>query len=152
LFFVVANIGYHQSMDQYLQAQLLAILKASPSGLQMEALAEKLGLTRHTVAKYLEVLRAEGAVHYQKVGRSKLWKDIPTTTQIRLLTVNDLDDILRIEERIEKDHGSEDPERLNHLRETATYHLQHGDPLMNLGAEIEGRLVGFVLAETKRGG
>lgn len=26
----------------------------------MEKLAEKLGLTRHTIAKYLEVLRAEG--------------------------------------------------------------------------------------------
>lgn len=136
-------------MDQALQTQILDILKASPSGLQMDALAEKLGLTRHTVAKYLEVLRAGGAVHYQKVGRSKLWKDIPTTTQIRLLSVNDLEDVLRIEKRIEARHGTEDSERLNHLRETALYHLRQGDPLMNLGAEIDGKLVGFVFAETR---
>ena len=78
-------------MDTDLQLRILKILKSSPSGLQMEGLAEKLGLTRHTVAKYLEILRAEGRIHYHKIGRSKLWKDIFTTTNIRLLTMDDLD-------------------------------------------------------------
>lgn len=88
--FMVTNIGYHKSMEKDLQAQILKILKASPSGLQMEELAEKMGLTRHTIAKYLEVLRAEGKIHYHKVGRTKLWKDIFATTNIRLLTMDDL--------------------------------------------------------------
>jgi GNAT superfamily N-acetyltransferase len=35
------------------------------------------------------------------------------------------------------------------LRETALYHLQHGDPLLNLGADVDGVLRGFVLAETR---
>ena len=136
-------------MEKNLQDQILKVLKASPSGLQMEELAEKLGLTRHTVAKYLEILRAEGKIHYHKIGRSKLWKDISTTTNIRLLSMDDLEDILRIEERIEKEQNLKDPERMEHLKETAIYHLQSGDPLMNLGAEIDGKLVGFILAEIR---
>lgn len=136
-------------MEKNLQAQILKVLKTSPSGLQMEELAEKLGLTRHTVAKYLEILRAEGKINYHKIGRSKLWKDISTATNIRLLGMDDLEDILRIEEKIEKEHDLKDPERMEYLKETAIYHLEHGDPLMNLGAEIDGRLVGFVLAEIR---
>jgi ribosomal protein S18 acetylase RimI-like enzyme len=146
---MVTNIGYHKSMDMDLQLRIQKILKSSPSGLQMEQLAEKLGLTRHTVAKYLEILRAEGRIHYHKIGRSKLWKDIFTTTNIRLLTIDDLDDILRIEERIEKGRNVRSPERMEHLKETAAYHLTHGDPLMNLGAEIDGQLVGFMFAEIR---
>jgi GNAT superfamily N-acetyltransferase len=146
---MVTNIGYRKSMEKNLQGQILKVLKVSPSGLQMEELADKLGLTRHTVAKYLEVLRAEGKIHYHKVGRSKLWKDIITTTNIRLLNMDDLDDILQIEERIEKEQNLEKPEKMEYLEETATYHLQHGEPLLNLGAEMDGKLVGFILAEIR---
>ncbi|NIM59937.1 MAG: GNAT family N-acetyltransferase [Candidatus Aminicenantes bacterium] len=136
-------------MEKNLQDKILEVLKASPSGLQMEELADKLGLTRHTIAKYLEVLRAEGKIHYHKVGRSKLWKEIITTTNIRLLSMDDLDDILKIEERIEKEQTLEKPKRIEYLKETAAYHLQHGEPLMNLGAEIDGKLVGFIFAEIR---
>ena len=136
-------------MEKNLQAQILNVLKSSPSGLQMEELAEKVGLTRHTVAKYLEILQAEGKIHYRKVGRSKIWKDIFTAANIRLLKMDDLEDILRVEERIEKEQNLEKTRRMEYLKETAIYHLQHGDPLMNLGAEIDGKLVGFVLAETR---
>ena len=136
-------------MEKNLQAQILKVLKSSPSGLQMEEIAEKLGLTRHTVAKYLEILRAEGKIHYRKVGRSKIWKDIFTAANIRLLKMDDLEDILQIEERIEKEQNLEKTRRMEYLKETAIYHLQHSDPLMNLGAEIDGKLVGFVLAETR---
>ena len=136
-------------MEKNLQAQILNVLKSSPSGLQMEELAEKVGLTRHTVAKYLEILQAEGKIHYRKVGRSKIWKDIFTAANIRLLKVDDLEDILQIEERIEKEQNLEKTRRMEYLKETAIYHLQQADPLMNLGAEIDGKLVGFVLAETR---
>lgn len=146
---MVTNIGNHNNMEENIQAQILKFLRASPSGLQIEELAEKLDLTRHTVAKYLEILRAEGKIHYHKVGRSKLWKDISTTTNIRLLRMDDLEDILRIEESIERENNLKDPERMEYLKETAIYHLQHGDPLMNLGAEIDVKLVGFVLAEIR---
>jgi len=146
---MVTNIGYHKSMDKNVPAEILTILKDSPPGLQMEEIGEKLGLTRHTVAKYLEILRAEGKIHYKKVGRTKLWRDISTTINIRILEVKDLEEILAIEEKIEKELDLKSPERMDSLKETAVYHLQHGDPLINLGAEIDGKLVGFVFAEIR---
>jgi biotin operon repressor len=84
------------SMAENIQAQVLKILQTSRSGLQMEEVGEKLGLTRHTVAKYLEVLRAEGKIHYSKIGRTKLWKDLSTAITTQLLGTEDLEDILRI--------------------------------------------------------
>jgi len=136
-------------MNNDLQEKILKILRASPSGLQMEEIASELGLTRHTVAKYLEILRAEGKIHFQKVGRSKLWKEISTATNIRILRMDDLEDILKIEERIDKERNLDSTDRMQYLKETAMYHLQHGDPLMNLGAEMDGRLVGFIFAEVR---
>lgn len=136
-------------MEKALQDQILEALKASPSGIQMEELAEKTGLTRHTIAKYLEILRAGGKIHYHKVGRSKLWKDMPTTAIVRILKMEDLEEILQIEKKIEKAHDLESKERMEYLKETAVYHLQQGEPLMNLGAEVDGKLVGFVFAEIR---
>jgi GNAT superfamily N-acetyltransferase len=117
----------------------------------MEEVAEKLGLTRHTVAKYLEVLRAEGKIHYHKIGRSKLWKEISTDAIIRLLNMNDLEDILRIEAKVrkEKNRMVESPEERQFMKEAAIYHLEQVDPLMNLGAELDGKLAAFVFAETR---
>lgn len=136
-------------MDENIQVRILKELKSSPSGLQTEELADRLKLTRHTVAKYLEILRAEGKVHFRKIGRTKLWNDFPSETSVRMLGMEDLEDILRIEEKIEKGRSIESEERLLYLRETAIHHLQHGDPMMNLGAEIDSKLVGFVFAETR---
>ena len=136
-------------MVKNIQNQILGELEKFPSGLQVEELAGKLGLTRHTVAKYLEVLRAEKKIHFHKVGRSKLWKGISTSANIRFLNVEDLEDILRIEEKIERELEIKSKERMRNLKETAVYHLQHGDPMTNLGAEIDGKLVGFVFAETR---
>jgi ribosomal protein S18 acetylase RimI-like enzyme len=136
-------------MDNDIQAKILKILESSSSGLQMEALAEKLSLTRHTVAKYLEILRAEGKIHYVKIGRSKLWKDISATTDIRMLEMADLDDILKIEEKIEREIAIEKTERMDSLKKTAIYHLQQDEPLLNLGASVDGKLVGFMFAEIR---
>jgi len=137
-------------MEEGIQSQMLKILQSSKSGVQMEDLAEKLNLTRHTVAKYLEVLRAEGKIHYSKIGRTKLWTDVSAAVMIRFLGMDDLEDILRIGEKILGEQDSGSPERLASLRDTTVYHLQHGDPLLNLGAEIDGKLVGFIFGEVRR--
>ena len=102
-------------MAESIQAQVLKILQSSKSGLQMEEVGEKLGLTRHTVAKYLEVLRAEGKIHYSKVGRTKLWKDLSTSLTIKLLGTEDLEEILSIANKIERVDNSEKPERMASL-------------------------------------
>ena len=137
-------------MEENIQTQVLKILQSAKSGVQMEELAEKLSLTRHTVAKYLEVMRAEGKIHYNKIGRTKLWTDVSATITIRFLGMDDLDDILRIEERIIREQNSGNSERLVSLKDTTMHHLQNGDPLLNLGAEIDGKLVGFIISEVRR--
>ena len=137
-------------MEENIQTQVLKILQSAKSGVQMEELAEKLSLTRHTVAKYLEVMRAEGKIHYNKIGRTKLWTDVSATITIRFLGMDDLDDILRIEERIIREQNSGNSERLVSLKDTTIHHLQNGDPLLNLGAEIDGKLVGFIISEVRR--
>jgi ribosomal protein S18 acetylase RimI-like enzyme len=137
-------------MEENIQSQMLKILQSAKSGLQMEDLAEKLSVTRHTVAKYLEVLRAEGKIHYNKIGRTKLWTHISAAIEVRFLGMNDLEDILRIGKKSLGERYSDNSERLVSLKETAVYHLEHGDPLMNLGAEIDGKLVGFMFGEIRR--
>jgi ribosomal protein S18 acetylase RimI-like enzyme len=137
-------------MEESTNAQILKILQSAKSGLQMEELAEKLNLTRHTVAKYLEVMRAEGKIHYNQIGRTKLWTDVSAAITIRFLGMDDLDDIVRIEEKIIREQNSDNAERLVSLKDTTIYHLQHGDPLLNLGAEIDGKLIGFIISEVRR--
>jgi ribosomal protein S18 acetylase RimI-like enzyme len=137
-------------MEESIQASILKILQSAKSGLQMEELSEKLNLTRHTVAKYLEVLRAEGKIHYNKIGRTKLWRDVSADITVRFLGRDDLEDILRIEEKIIRELNSDNLERLESLKDTTLYHLQNGDPLLNLGAEIDGKLVGFIISEVRR--
>jgi ribosomal protein S18 acetylase RimI-like enzyme len=137
-------------MEENIQSQVLKILQAAKAGLQMEDVAEKLKLTRHTVAKYLEVLRAEGKIHYNKIGRTKIWTDISTAIEVRFLGIDDLEDILRIGKKILGEQYSDDTERLLSLKDTAVFHMQHGDPLMNLGATLDGKLVGFMFGEIRR--
>jgi ribosomal protein S18 acetylase RimI-like enzyme len=149
---MVTDIGnqWLGSMEESIQANILKIIQSAKSGIQMEDLSEQLSLTRHTVAKYLEVLRAEGKIHYTKIGRTKLWTHVSTTVTIRFLGLDDLEDILRIQAKIVGEQQSENTDRLASLNDTTVYHLQHGDPLMNLGAEIDNKLVGFVIGEVRR--
>jgi len=136
-------------MEENIQTQILNVLQNTGTGLQIEEIGEKLGLTRHTVAKYLEILRAEGKIHYNKVGRTKLWKVLSASVVTRLLGMDDLEEILRIADKIERENNSEKAERMASLKETAVYQLEYGDPLLNLGAEIDGKLTGFIFGEVK---
>jgi ribosomal protein S18 acetylase RimI-like enzyme len=138
------------AMEENIQTNILKMLQSAKSGLQMEEISERLNLTRHTVAKYLEVLRAEGRIHYNKIGRTKLWTDVSAAITTRFLGLDDLEDILRIQQRIVGEQQSDSSEKLASLKDTTIYHLQHGDPLMSLGAEIDGKLVGFVIGEVRR--
>jgi ribosomal protein S18 acetylase RimI-like enzyme len=136
-------------MENDVRLKIVRIMVDSPQGLTTETLAATLGLTRHTVAKYLEVLQAEGKIRFVKIGRSKLWKSISAEVGIRFLKADDLADILRLEERIERVGPLPSKSRLESLRETLAYHLRQDDPFLTLGAEIDGKLVGYVLAEIR---
>jgi GNAT superfamily N-acetyltransferase len=148
---MVTDIGNHKGpMEPSIQDGILDILQSAKAGVQVDELAEQLSLTRHTVAKYLEVLRAEGKIHYKKIGRTKLWTDVSKSVSIRFLGMDDLDGILMIQERIIKEQKAHSIDRLVSLKDTTTYRLQHGDPMLNLGAEIDGKLVAFILGEVRR--
>ena len=68
---------------------------------------------------------------------------------VRFLGMDDLEDILRIQEKIAGETTQRKPERMASLKDTTIYQLQHGEPLLNLGAEIDGKLVGFIFGEIK---
>ncbi|TET80838.1 HTH domain-containing protein, partial [candidate division TA06 bacterium] len=77
--------------ENHAEKRIIELLEKSPEGLQSEEIAANLGLTRHTVAKYLEVLRAKNKIHYRKVGRTKLWKTLFADIHIRPLEKGDVD-------------------------------------------------------------
>jgi len=130
------------------QIRIVELLEGSPNGLQSEEIASELGLTRHTIAKYLEVLRAKEKVLYRKVGRTKLWKIVSADIHVRPLTTRDVKAILDIVEKIGRP-GTLKEETRSYLRETVERHIDRNEPLMNLAAELDGRLIGFVIGEIR---
>lgn len=55
-----------------LKDKILQVLKASPNGLTIKDISEKLGKNRITVVKYLFELKGEGKIRIRQVGRAKL--------------------------------------------------------------------------------
>jgi len=136
-------------MEEIIQNDILKTLQSTGSGLRIEELAERLNLTRQTVARYLEVLLA-GKIHYNKIIPPKLWTDVSAAISIRSLDMDDLEDILRIQKKILREQRSDSSKKLSPSKETTVFHPQHGDPLMNLRAEIDGKLAGFIFSEVRR--
>lgn len=62
--------GY-QSED--VQEKLIEILSESKTGLSGVEIAEKLGINRATMAKYLNVFAAEGIIQQKNIGNANLW-------------------------------------------------------------------------------
>ncbi len=132
-----------------IEKEIISLLKDSVEGIQVEDIGNALDLTRHTVSKYLQVLKARKLVVYRTVGRTKLWKEFSAGVKIRPLNLDDINGIIRIEERIEAKLGITNEERMEYLKETAKYNIERGDPMMSLGAEFEGNLVGFIIGEMR---
>lgn len=132
-----------------IEKKIMSLLKGSENEMQVEEMASELNLTRHTVSKYLAVLKAKKLVTYKTVGRTKLWKKFSIGAKVKPLTKDDISDILRIEERIEDELGIKNKERIEYLEETAIYNIEHGDPMLSIGAEVDGNLVGFMIGELR---
>ncbi|HXG73969.1 MAG TPA: helix-turn-helix domain-containing protein [Candidatus Nitrosotenuis sp.] len=62
--------GYQQD---YVQQKLIEILSESKTGLSGIEIAEKLGINRATMAKYLNVFAAEGLIRQKNIGNANLW-------------------------------------------------------------------------------
>ncbi|MCK4235719.1 MAG: GNAT family N-acetyltransferase [Candidatus Krumholzibacteria bacterium] len=131
------------------ETKIVSLLEKSPGGVQSEEIAAALSLTRHTISKYLEVLKAKDKVHFRKVGRTKLWKIASADIRTRPLMKGDVDSVLRIMVNIGRGAAGREEGTLSYLRETVERHIEREEPLMNLAAELDGRLVGFVIAEIR---
>ena len=131
------------------EQEILALLKDSPEGIQVDEIAKKLNLVRHTVSKYLQILMAKKLVMFRTVGRTKLWKEASAGVKIRPLGLDDIKDIVRIEKRIEVKLGLVNEERMEYLKEAARYNIERTDPMLSLGAELEGNIVGFIIGEIR---
>ena len=131
------------------EKEILSLLKDFPDGMQVDEIAKKLNLVRHTVSKYLQILKAKKLVMYRTVGRTKLWKEASAGVKIRPLSLDNIKDIVRIEKRIEGKLGIINEERMEYLKETTRYNIERSDPMMSLGAELDENIVGFIIGEIR---
>jgi ribosomal protein S18 acetylase RimI-like enzyme len=131
------------------EKEILSLLKGPPDGMQVDEIAKKLNLVRHTVSKYLQILNAKKLVMYRTVGRTKLWKEASFGVKIRPLSLDNIKDIVRIEKRIEGKLGIINEERIEYLKEATRYNIERSDPMMSLGAELDENIVGFIIGEIR---
>ena len=131
------------------EKEILSLLKDSPDGIQVDEIAKKLNLVRHTVSKYLQILKAKKSVMHRTVGRTKLWKEASAGVKIRPLSLDNIKDIVRIEKRIEGKLGIINEERMEYLKEATRYNIERSDPMMSLGAELDENIVGFIIGEIR---
>ncbi len=139
------------------EARILTVLKEARSELHTEEIASRVGLTRHTISKYLQVLHAKGGVGLRQVGNAKLWREAAADLTLRPLTREDLGEIVRIEKRLQQTWQKEVSGRsdqqlkaeLDTFAKTVEHHLAHTDAPLRLGAEVEGRLVGYIIGEVR---
>lgn len=140
-----------------IEARIIEALRGATEELHTEELAEQLGLSRHTVSKYLQVLYAKGAVRMRRVGNAKLWRASDAGIIIRSLLPEDLPRILQIEERLQQLRRTALPSsnvqdweaERDAFQQTVEYHLECGDPALCLGAEVDGELVGYMIGEVR---
>ncbi len=59
--------------SEEIQEKLIEILSESKTGLSGVEIAEKLGINRATMAKYLNVFAAEGIIQQKNIGNANLW-------------------------------------------------------------------------------
>lgn len=131
------------------EKEILSLLKDSPDGMQVDEIAKKLNLVRHTISKYLQILMAKNCVTYRTAGRTKLWKEASSGVKIRPLSLDNIQDIVRIEKRIEEKLGIINEERMEYLKEATRYNIERSDPMLSLGAELDGNIVGFIIGEIR---
>lgn len=112
-----------------------------------QEVAEELGITRHTAAKYLSVLEAKGLLTHEIVGNAKVWQPISAKVNVRTITAGDIDDIIEIIHHI-RDGDVRHADGLNNLRDEVRRQLKEQDRFC-LGAEIKDDFVGFIIGDER---
>ena len=75
------------------EKDIQSLLRDYPDGIQVDEIAKKLNLVRHTVSKYLQILQAKNLVMHRTVGRTKLWKEASAGVAVRPLSLENIKDI-----------------------------------------------------------
>ena len=57
---------------RYLKENIVKVLSKSASGMSINDIADDLKVSRHTIAKYILVLKEMGVIDQYEVGRAKL--------------------------------------------------------------------------------
>jgi GNAT superfamily N-acetyltransferase len=107
-------------------------------------IAERAGVTRHTAAKYLSVLEARGLIGHEQVGNAKVWYPIGDEVGVRSLSIDDFEELVALAERLPA-IGDADDDLANFRRELRAHLEDQSD--FCVGAEADGTLVGFVIAD-----
>jgi len=55
-----------------IEAKVLEVLKENREGVTLQEIADKLGVHRHTLTKYIYKLDGEGKIRVRKIGVAKL--------------------------------------------------------------------------------
>jgi len=131
------------------EERIIQVLRESSLELHTEEIAERLGLARHTVSKYLQILEAKGSVELRRLGNAKLWREPSSVLRCRDLTLEDLPQILQLEATVEQIAQFNGHERLTYLEEAARSAIERDGSAFSLGAQIEDQLVGFILGEAR---
>lgn len=110
-------------------------------------IAEATGITRHTAAKYLSVLEAKGLLGHEMVGNAKVWFPISREIDTRTLTIEDFDEVVAVAERMQGD-DVEGGDGLTNMRTELRTQLDT-DNRYCVGAETDGRIVGFIVGDER---
>lgn len=133
----------HAELETVLEARVLALLEEMGEETHIEAVAARLGIVRHTAAKYLQVLQAKGHITCRKVGNAKLWQPAMVGLTIRPLLAEDLSSVLKIQSPFP------DEAARNAFIQMMEYQIECTDASLRLGAYLQDKLIGFVVGEIR---
>lgn len=129
------------------EARILEYLEAAESRQShTQEVAEEAGVTRHTASKYLSVLEAKGLVGHDQVGNAKVWYPIHDDIALRTLTLDDLDEIVSVANRIQGIDSSE-TDRGNLRRELRSQLVDSAE--FSVGAATEDGVIGYIIGEQR---
>ncbi len=140
---MVLKDGILNVMHNKLESKILTLLRDMGKETHTEAVAEHLGIVRHTAAKYLQILQAKGQISCRKIGNAKLWQPVMAGLTIRSLLPEDIPGILSIQSQFE-----DEATRLAFIQ-MMEYHIECTDEALRLGADLHNQLIGFIVGEIR---
>lgn len=58
--------------EKNIKGEIIRILQTHPEGLTIQALSDRIGVSRHTVIKYIFELKGSGIIYRRRVGSATL--------------------------------------------------------------------------------